>query len=105
MTIKEALISTVNFKLPDNRIEKSLIDAALNGEAIYSKESEKAVDLCMAGLLLTLATTADVQEDDVSIKLPTRDVLLSVRKSLLNKWEVSEEPVKPKPTVKQRLFW
>jgi len=107
MTIKEALISTVNFSIPDNRVEKALIDASLNGSAIYAKDDEKAVDLCMAGLLLTLMTTADVTEDDVSIKLPARDQLLKVYKALLGKWGVvdpTETPV-PKPKVTQRFIW
>jgi hypothetical protein len=105
MTIKEALISTVNFSIPNNRVEKALIDASLSGDAIYAKDAEKAVDLCMAGLLITLLTTADVTEDDVSIKLPSRDVLLKVRAALLIKWGESDKPVVAKPTVKQKLIW
>lgn len=107
MTIKEALSSTVSFSLPNNRIEKALIDADLIADEVYSKESEKPVDLCMAGLLLTLLTTADVTEDDVSIKLPSRDVLLKLYATLLNKWGVVNplEPVGSKPTVKQVQIW
>lgn len=86
MTIKKALISTVNFTIPDDRIEKALIDADLDGNAIYDKTAEKAIDLCMAGLLLTLMTSADITEDDVSIKLPERSQLNKVRDALLDKW-------------------
>lgn len=102
MTIKEALTSTVNFSLPENRVEKALIDADLDGTAVYDKTAEKAIDLCMAGLLLTLITSADITEDDVSIKLPSRDVLLSIRTALINKWN---PVVIVKPTVTQKLFW
>jgi ribosome maturation protein Sdo1 len=103
MTIKEALTSTVNFSIPENRIEKALIDADLTGSSVYSKSDEQAVDTCMEGLLLTLITSADVTEDDVSVKLPSRDVLMKVRASLIQKWE----PVVAvtKPTVKQVRFW
>jgi hypothetical protein len=102
MTIKEALTSTVNFPLPDNRIEKALIDAALNGSADYVKINEKAIDECMAGLLLTLITTWDQTEDDVSLKLPSRDVLLAARKAIIEKWD---PVIVAKPTVKQVRFW
>ncbi len=103
MTIKEALTSTVNFSLPDNRVEKALIDADLIGTADYDKTAEKAVDLCMAGLLLTLMTSADVTEDDVSIKLPGREFILKTRQALIDKWAPVE--VVAKPTVKQVNFW
>jgi hypothetical protein len=104
MTIKEALTSTVNFSLPANRVEKALIDAELDGTATYAKTDEKAVDLAMAGLLLTLMTSADVTEDDVSIKLPSRDVLRSLRNDLIAKWP-DTPVVEKKPSVKQVNFW
>jgi hypothetical protein len=103
MTIKEALTSTVNFSIPQNRIEKALIDAALDGSADYAKANEQAVDTCMAGLLLTLITSADVTEDDVSIKLPSRDVLMKVRTSLIDKW--APVVTEAKPTVKRVFLW
>ncbi len=102
MTIKEALISTVNFLIPDNRVEKALIDAGLDGGAIYTQADEKAIDACMSGLLLTLITSADVTEDDVSIKLPSRDVLMAARKALIEKWD---PVVAEKPAVKRVRFW
>jgi hypothetical protein len=104
MTIKEALTSTVNFSLPANRVEKALIDAELDGTATYAKTDEKAVDLAMAGLLLTLMTSADVTEDDVSIKLPSREFILRTRLALIEKWP---EPASAaaKPSVKQVNFW
>ncbi|MCZ4244975.1 DUF6706 family protein [Pedobacter punctiformis] len=105
MTIKEALTSTVNFPLPDNRINKALIDAELVGTSDYDKSNERSVDLCMSGLLLTLITSADTTEDDVSIKLPSRDVLLSVYSALRKKWGEVDELAPVKPTVTQRLFW
>jgi len=103
MTIKEALTSTVNFSLPDNRIEKALIDADLIGTADYDKTAEKAIDLCMAGLLLTLMTSADKTEDDVSIKLPSREFILRTRTALIEKW--IEPEVVQKATVTRRYIW
>lgn len=86
MTKKEALISIINFSLPDSRIEKALIDAGVDGTAIYTKDDEKPVDLSFAGLLFTFITTPDIKEDDVYITLPNRDVLLKVYAAILTKW-------------------
>ncbi|MEJ2905088.1 DUF6706 family protein [Pedobacter panaciterrae] len=107
MTIKEALTSTVAFILPKNRIEKALIDAELDGSADYTKASEKAIDLCMAGLLITLITSADETEDDLSTKLPNRDVLIKAFSALYRKWNLVDpfSPVIPKPTVRQITPW
>lgn len=107
MTIKEALSSTVAFPLPNNRVDKALIDAELDGTSDYTKASEKAVDLAMAGLLLTLITSADETEDDVSTKLPNRDVLMKACSALYRKWGLPDPfaEVKPKPTVRQISPW
>lgn len=105
MTIKEALTSTINFSIPVTRIDKALIDAGLDGSAIYAKTDEKDIDLCFAGLLLTLITSADVTEDDVSIKLPNRDQLLKIYSAIYKKWGMKDPLAVAGPTVKQRLFW
>lgn len=101
MTIKEALTCTVNFPLPANRIEKALIDAELTGTDSYSKEHERSVDLCMSGLLFTLLTSADIAEDDVSVKLPSRDVLLAVYSALMKKWGLKDELAVAQPKIKR----
>lgn len=103
MTIKEALTSTVSFSLPANRIEKALIDSELIGTADYAKTDEKAIDMCMAGLLLTLMTSADVTEDDVSVKLPGREFIMKARQALIDKWAVAV--VVKTATVTQRNYW
>lgn len=107
MTKKEALISIINFTLPDNRINKALIDAGLDGTADYLKADERSIDLCFAGLLFTLITSADVSEDDISIKLPQRDVLLKMFSALYKKWGIPDPfvTVVEKPSVKQVRFW
>jgi hypothetical protein len=105
MTIKEALAATVNFPLPGNAIDKALIDGDLDGAATYAKTDAKAVGVCMAGLLFTLITTADVTEDDVSIKLPQRDVLLKFYSALCTQWGLSNPFAVQGPTVKQIRFW
>lgn len=105
MTVRDALISTINFPLPENTIAKALIDAGLNGDAIYTRESAKAVGVCMAGLLFTLITTADQTEDDVSIRLPQRDVLMKVYSGICSTYGVPDAFSAVKPTVKQVRLW
>lgn len=107
MTIKEALTSTINFSIPVVRVEKALIDAGLDGSAVYAKTDERNIDLCFAGLLLTLITSADVTEDDVSIKLPNRDQLVKIYSAIYKKWNLPDPLANPviKPTVKQVKFW
>lgn len=105
LTIKEALISTVNFPIPEHRVEKALIDSELDGTAIYAKTDEKAIDLCMAGLLFTLLTSADITEGEWSQKLPSRDVILKVYGYLLQKWHEPNPLDLAKPTVKQVRIW
>ena len=107
MTKKEALISIINFTLPDSRIEKALIDAELDGTSVYAKTDEKSIDLCFLGLLFTLITSADISEDDVSLKIPQRDVLLKLYSALCKKLGISDpfETTVPQPKVKMIGFW
>ncbi|WP_114937573.1 DUF6706 family protein [Mucilaginibacter endophyticus] len=105
MTIKEALTSTINFPLPDAAIEKALIDGDLDGSAIYAKCDARAVGLCMAGLLFTLITSANVTEDDVNINLPSRDVLMKLYSAICKQWGIPDTLAPAKPTVKKIAFW
>ncbi|WP_231489910.1 DUF6706 family protein [Pedobacter sp. Leaf170] len=88
MTIKAALKSTVDYPLPDNRIEKALIDAGLNGDTIYTQQNEKDVDVCMIGLLLTVCTSGSISEGGYSISNSDKDNLLRIRSLLLSKWKM-----------------
>lgn len=90
ITIKKALTGTVNFPIPDDRIEKALTDSELDGNAIYAKTDEKAVDLAMAGLLLTLATSGNVKEGLFLREMPNAATLRSIRIDILNKWGIDE---------------
>jgi hypothetical protein len=105
ITVKEALTSTVAFQLPDTAIQKALIDGRLNGAALYTESDARPVAVAMTGLLFTLITTADVTEDDVSIKLPQRDVLLKVYSALCTQWGIPNPFAPAKPTVKKIAFW
>jgi hypothetical protein len=105
LTKKEALKSTVNFPLPDQLIEKVLIDQSLDGEAPYTKADVRDIDLAMAGLLFSLLTSADQTEGDWTVKLPQRDVLLKVYSSLCIKWNMPDLLAVPKPRVRRVYAW
>jgi hypothetical protein len=95
ITIRKALTSTVNFPIPVERVEKALIDSGLDGDTIYAKADEKAVDLAMAGLLQTLITSGTVKEGGFTREMPAAAVLRSLRNDLLHKWGIDESlPVK-----------
>lgn len=104
MTIKEALKSTINYPLPDLTLDKALIDADIDGTADYTKADTKGVDLCAAGLLFTLLTSADIKEGDYSLTLPSRNTLLLIYSALVKKWGQPDLLV-PKPTVKGLSVW
>lgn len=99
VSIKEALVGMVNFPLPPARIITALTNAELDGEAIYTKDDEKSVDLCMAGLLLTLATSGKIVEGGFTREMPSAEALRGLRKDLLNKWGIIETPKEVLPTI------
>lgn len=86
MTKKEALKATINFPLPDNTLEKALIDAGVTGNAAYAITDSKAIDLCAAGLLLFLITSSDLKEGDFARTLPSEGKLRMAYTLLVNKW-------------------
>lgn len=102
LTKKEALKSVVNFQLPDQLIEKVLIDRSIDGEAPYTKADVEDIDLAMAGLLFSLLTSADQTEGDWSVKLPERSTLLKVYSALCTRHGIHDEFAAPKPRVTRR---
>lgn len=101
MTIKEALKATINFPLPDNVLDKALIDAGLEGTADYSADINRDVDICGSGLLFILLTSGNISEGDYSISLPERSNLMALYGQICRKWGV-QDLLNVKPTVKGR---
>lgn len=92
-TIREALTSMIDFPLPLKRIDKALIDGGLNGEANYTKSDEQKVDLCTAGLILTICTAGNISEGGYSLSISDKEALMKTRSLLLLKWGVSDNTV------------
>ncbi|KEQ31189.1 hypothetical protein N180_02775 [Pedobacter antarcticus 4BY] len=91
LTIKEALTSLVDFTIPRSRVLKALIDANLDGSAIYNKKDEMLVDLCMAELLLSLLPYKRITEGGYTVELPSPIDMRIVRSALLKKWGIVED--------------
>lgn len=106
MTIKEALLSLVDFQIPDLRVQKALSDISLDGEMVYvSADHEMDVDLAMAGLLYNYIGAKKVTEGDWSVEMPSRADLMSLCSSLWLKWGKPDLFAVKGPTVTQKRIW
>ena len=103
ITKKLALQATVNYLIPDESLEKALIDNDLVGTETYSKADAKSIDLCGAGLILFVLTSANVSEGGYSISISDREGLLKTRSLLLAKWGVPDNTA-PKITDVSNLW-
>lgn len=92
MTNLEAVKSTVgiNYPLDENTYLKALIDAELTTDEVYVKANARKVDLCAAALILTLLTSADIQEGGYRVSVSERSVLERTRKALLAKYGIAD---------------
>ena len=104
MTKREALKATINFPLPDQIIDKAMIDVGIDATAEYTVNDTKDIDLCTAGLLFILLTSPDIKEGDFSRTLPDRSQLLNVYSAICKRWNVPNLLV-TKPTVKAVSVW
>lgn len=74
MTNKEALLAVVQTSVPDNSVEKALVDAEIVAGEQYSPSQMKEIDLCAIELLRGLLSTPDISEGQYSIKLDRKAV-------------------------------
>lgn len=104
MTIKEALKTlSENLTVSDGKLDLALINAGLNGTALYTPEDEQKVDMVYVTLLLTSITISELREDDVSIKY-TAD-LKGIVSAIYRKWGLVDPFAIAKPKVKQVQIW
>ena len=85
-TKKQALRAAINYPLSDDAITKALIEAGLNGDDEFTAADSKAIDICAAGLILVLITSANETEGGFSLSVSDRTSLLTTRSLLLRKW-------------------
>lgn len=89
LTNKKSLIAAIafNYPIPDDAIEKALIDSDIDGDGNYTKVDEKQIDLCAAGLIVGILTGAtSMSEGGFSISMSDREALRKTRSFLLLKW-------------------
>lgn len=97
ITIKSALRGKINFPLSEETIGTALIEAELDGDAVYTKSRTKEVEICAAGLILVVCTSGNVSEGGYSLSLSDKESLLKVRRGYLSKWgEPDLDPERPK---------
>lgn len=94
----EALQSVIGINYPfnDNMYSKAFIDASilpgclnLNPTDEYVSANAKTVDLCVAGLILTVILSPDIKEGGYSVTQADRQALLTLRSQLLAKYGIS----------------
>jgi hypothetical protein len=98
-TILKSLKSKINFPLPEESYTTALIEAGLDGDAVYTKDLKKDVEICAAELILVVCTSGNVSEGGYSLSLNDKASLRITRKLYLNRWGVPDEEEAEKPTV------
>lgn len=104
MTNKEALIAVLRVDLPDNSLEKSMMDQGVTPGDGYTTDNAKAIDLCAVDLLAGLLSQPDVSEGGFSLKYDRA----SIKERLLflaRKHNVTTVLAQFKPTVTSKSVW
>jgi hypothetical protein len=97
-TILKSLKSKINFPLPEESYSTALIEAGLDGDAVYTKDLKKDVELCAAELILVVCTSGNVSEGGYSLSISDKKSLMSARSIYLKRWNTDDEAVE-KSTV------
>lgn len=106
MNIKTALKNVIGFPLPEDTLDKVLIDASLTGSDDYSVANKRAIDLCAIELFLFLLTSADIKDLDFARTLPSEGKLKTAYRILTSKCEVPNLiDDQLAPTVEGRSPW
>jgi hypothetical protein len=100
LTKKQALRGKINYELPDDAYEIALIEAGLNGDDEFTADDAKDIDLCAAGLILIVLTSANESEGGYSISISDRAGLLKIRSLILKKWGIADDTLAPAPLIK-----
>lgn len=99
MTNKEALIANVGFSVPDNMVEKAMIDNDVTGSETYVKANAESVDLCTIPILQRVLSEPDVAEGGYKINFD-RSAVQARLDTLLDDYEI-----KAGPTVTGKSVW
>lgn len=96
-TVKEVIVSMMGYKFPDATVNEILAEHGIAQDATrdtLNDEQTKAMDLSRADLIDFLLTRPkSVKELDYQITQQDADALLAVRRRLLWKWGIDEDPI------------
>jgi hypothetical protein len=91
LTNKEAILAPFNFEVPDNLVEKAMIDRGVKGSANYTAANTEAIELTTADICLLLVNAASESEgSNYSITYDSAK-LMDLRAALLRKHGVEDE--------------
>ncbi len=91
LTNKEAVLAAFNFEIPNDLVEKAMIDRALSGTANYTLSFQQAVDLTIADVCLQLVNAASESEgSNYSITYDSKK-LMDLRTELMKKHGLESE--------------
>lgn len=104
-TIKSALKSKINFPLPEDSYDTALIEANLDGDAVYVSTSKKDVELCAAELILIVCSSGNVSEGGYSLSLNDKASLRMTRSLYLSRWGMpDDDPDKRVSTIRDGSY-
>jgi hypothetical protein len=104
MTNKEALIGVLRVNVPDNTLEKALLDQGVTGASTYTANNLKSIDLAAIDVFVGLLSEPDVSEGGYSIRYD-RDAVLKLVLYLAKKHNVTTVLDKFRPSVTSRNVW
>jgi len=104
VTNKEAVIATIRIDVPDNSIEKALIDRDVTGGSTYTKSDAQNIALVSIDLLEGLLSQPDVSEGGFSVKYDRAAVQKQIV-ALAKKYDITEVIDRYKPTITSQDRW
>ena len=104
LTNKEAVLAAFNFEVPDNLVEKAMVDRGLKGTTNYTISFTEKVELTIADVCLLLVNAASESEgSNYSITYDPKK-LMELRTLLLKKHGLESE-LKTGSTIQARSVW
>jgi hypothetical protein len=85
-TVLTTLKSLINFPLSEESYNTFLINSDLDGDAVYTKELRRDVELAAADLILIVCTSGNVTEGGYSLTVNDKASLRITRKIYLLRW-------------------
>ena len=102
MTNKQALVAVLRISVPDDTLEKALLDHEITGSTNYTKDAARDIDMCAVEVLKGLLSEPDVTEGGYSIKYD-RNAIQARIDDIMVKWEMVEDT--GKPTISNGTNW